>query len=74
MKRILAMILFVISCLVLVVSIIFAVYGVVDINRVSNELALFSLLIISYTAFVFLLQYLIAYRLKCYTAFRTHHD
>lgn len=39
MKRILAMILFVISCLVLVVSIIFAVYGVVDINRVSNELA-----------------------------------
>lgn len=39
MKRILAMILFVVSCLVLIASIAFFVYGVVDINRILNELS-----------------------------------
>ena len=39
MKRILAMIIFVVSCLVLIASIAFFVYGVVDINRILNELS-----------------------------------
>ena len=39
MKRILAMILFVVSCLVLIASIAFFVYGVVDINHILNELS-----------------------------------
>ena len=39
MKRILAMILFVVSCLVLIASIAFFVYGVVDMNRILNELS-----------------------------------
>ena len=39
MKRILSMILLVASCLVLIVSIGFCVYSIVDINRISNELA-----------------------------------
>ncbi|MBR3978939.1 MAG: hypothetical protein IKJ94_04880 [Oscillospiraceae bacterium] len=39
MKRILSMILLVASCLVLIVSIIFCVYSIADINRILNELA-----------------------------------
>ena len=39
MKRILSMILLVISCLVLIVSIVFCICSVVDINRIYNELS-----------------------------------
>ena len=39
MKRLLSMILFVVLCLILIVSIVFCVYSVIDINRILNELA-----------------------------------
>lgn len=39
MKRILSIILFVVSCLNLVFSIVFCIYSVVGINRILNELA-----------------------------------
>jgi len=39
MKRTLSIILLIVSCLVLIVSIVFCVYSIVDINRILNKLA-----------------------------------
>lgn len=39
MKRTLSMILLIVSCLVLVASIVFCIYSFIDINRILNELA-----------------------------------